>query len=475
MNYPIVIQGGMGAGVSSWLLAKTVSKMGQLGVVSGTALDLIISRRLQMGDIGGHIRRALEHFPFPKMAQRVLQKYFIPGGKPKHEAFKGNTMFTIQPTQALQELTVVANFAEVFLAKEEHSGWVGINFLEKIQLPNLASIYGAMLAGVDYILMGAGIPREIPAILDKFSRHEKASLSLNVEGSAGGDNFKTHFDPQLFKEKDLSTLKRPLFLAIIASTILGLTLAKKCTPSVDGFVIEGPRAGGHNALPRGELTTNERGEPIYGPKDDVDLEKIKNLGLPFWLAGAYSTPERLKEALEQGATGIQVGTAFAFSIESGLDSSIKEEIIKKNLEGKSDIFTDPTASPTNFPFKVVRLEGSNSEREVYEKRERICDLGYLRHLYRKDDGSVGYRCPAEPVEHYIKKGGSLEDTVGRKCLCNGLMANIGFPQCAKNGYVEKPLVTAGDDLPNIRRFIKNGSRAYSAKDVITYLLTQNQC
>ena len=48
-------------------------------------------------------------------------------------------------------------------------------------MPNLASLYGAMLAGVDYVLMGAGIPREIPGALDALSRHEPASLKLDVE------------------------------------------------------------------------------------------------------------------------------------------------------------------------------------------------------------------------------------------------------------------------------------------------------
>ena len=55
-NLPTIIQGGMGAGVSSWRLAQAVSQLGQLGVVSGTALDLIFARRLQDGDPGGHMR-----------------------------------------------------------------------------------------------------------------------------------------------------------------------------------------------------------------------------------------------------------------------------------------------------------------------------------------------------------------------------------------------------------------------------------
>ena len=58
----------------------------------------------------------------------------------------------------LAELCLVANFVEVYLAREGHDHPVGINYLEKIQPPHLPSIYGAMLAGVSYVLMGAGIP-----------------------------------------------------------------------------------------------------------------------------------------------------------------------------------------------------------------------------------------------------------------------------------------------------------------------------
>jgi len=59
MSQPLIIQGGMGAGVSNWHLARSVSKLSQLGVVSGTALDVILARRLQQGDPDGDIRRAL--------------------------------------------------------------------------------------------------------------------------------------------------------------------------------------------------------------------------------------------------------------------------------------------------------------------------------------------------------------------------------------------------------------------------------
>src|ERR1051326_5317268 len=161
MDYPVIIQGGMGMGVSNWRLANAVSRLGQLGVVSGTAIDSIFARRLQDGDAGGHLRRAMEHFPAPKIAQKFLKRYFQPGGRPPGTPYKRVPMFSFHPPGEVFELSVLANFVEVFLAKEGHRNPVGINLLHKIQFPNLSSLYGAMLAGVDYVLMGAGIPRDI--------------------------------------------------------------------------------------------------------------------------------------------------------------------------------------------------------------------------------------------------------------------------------------------------------------------------
>ncbi len=169
---PTIIQGGMGAGVSSWRLAQAVSKLGQLGVVSGTALDVILARRLQDGDPAGHMRRGLDRFPIPEMAERIWRTYYIPGGKAETAPYKSLPTHSKDTPLELQELYVVANFVEVILAREGHDNPVGINYLEKVQLPHLPSIYGAMLAGVGYVLMGAGVPLRIPGVLDRFSNHE---------------------------------------------------------------------------------------------------------------------------------------------------------------------------------------------------------------------------------------------------------------------------------------------------------------
>lgn len=470
-NLPTIIQGGMGAGVSSWRLAQAVSQLGQLGVVSGTALDLILARRLQDGDSGGHMRRGLNHFPIPEMAERIWQTYYIPGGKAERAPYKPVPTQSKDAPLELKELCVVANFVEVILAREGHDNPVGINYLEKLQLPHLASIYGAMLAGVGYVLMGAGVPLKIPGVLDRFTNHEPATYLLQVTGAEDDDDRTIVFAPREFMGRDLPPLTRPKFIAIIASNTLATTMLKKADGTVDGFVIEGCTAGGHNAPPRGKLQLDESGEVIYGERDIVDLEKIRVMGIPFWLAGGYGSPEKLAEARAAGATGVQAGTAFAFCEESGLRDDYKRALLAKALNKEARVFTDPAASPTNFPFKVAQLESTHSEPNIYAARPRICDLGFLREAYRTPTGTIDYRCSAEPVTTYASKGGKVENTVGRRCLCNALMANIGHPQTRNGKYVEQGMVTSGNDLTGIVRFLRPGAGTYTARDVVASLMS----
>jgi len=471
-SHPIIIQGGMGAAVSAWQLAKAVALTGQLGVVSGTALDVVLARRLQLGNPGGHLRRALAEFPLPEMAKRIIDRYFVPAGKSPDAPFVALKLLDEAPSQEQTELIVVANFVEVFLAKENHDGLVGINYLEKIQVPTLPSLFGAMLAGVDYVLMGAGIPTNIPGVIDRLCDGKPVELPLKVDGTNGNDRFCARFDPDKFTGGRVPWLRRPKFLPIVASATLATMLSRKSNGAVDGFVVEGPTAGGHNAPPRGKMQFNDRGEPIYGERDIVDLKAMRDLGLPFWLAGSYGSPEQVVYALDSGASGVQVGTAFAFCDESGMRADIRREVLRSCKTGELDVRTDPVASPTGFPFKILSLLGSLSESAAYQLRKRRCDLGFLRQAFKKADGTLGWRCPAEPVSTYLQKGGDEVDTVGRKCVCNGLMVNVGLGQTRADGNHEKPLVTCGDDVKNLARFLKApDALSFSARDVVSYLLS----
>ncbi|MBN1286480.1 MAG: nitronate monooxygenase [Anaerolineae bacterium] len=473
MKLPRLIQGGMGVAVSDWRLAKTVATQGQLGVVSGTGIALVMVARLQLGDAGGHVRRALSHFPYQEPAQHIIDKYYVEGGIPEGAPYKNMPMWKIDPPRHLVELTVIANFVEVWLAKEGHNNPVGLNLLEKVQMPNIFSFYGAMLGGLDVAIMGAGIPMQVPGILDRLADHQPVSYRLDVIDADKDDDIRIHFDPEAIFPGiagRVGPLKRPLFFPIVSSVVLAKALLKRSSGELNGFVVEMPTAGGHNAPPRGNFEYDERGQPIYTEKDDVDFSKIAELGRPFWLAGSYGSPEGFRAALEAGAQGIQVGTLFAYSSESGMQASLKQTLIDKVRAGELEVLTDGRASPTGFPFKVVQLDTSIANPEVYAARERICDIGYLRHLYKKENGFIGYRCPSEPVDHYIEKGGKLEDTVGRKCICNHLGAKAGFAQRRKNGYLETPIVTSGDAFERLPVFLGD-RRSYSAREVIEYLFS----
>ncbi len=472
IDLPKIIQGGMGVGVSNWRLAQAVSRAKQLGVVSGTALDVVLARRLQAGDPGGDVRRAMSHFTFPKIAQRIQDALFVPGGTKPGVPFKLTGMHAIKRKRWLDELCMVSNFVEVFLAREGHSNPVGINYLEKIQLPHLPSLYGAMLAGVAVVIVGAGIPIEMPGVLDVLAMHQPASYPIRVHGATADTVCRTVFDPSLYLDEapGLAHLRRPDFLPIVSSDALATMLMRKANGSIEGFIIEGPLAGGHNAPPRGHLQLTPDGQPVYGPRDTVDLAVMRKLGLPFWLAGSCGTPAAMRAALAQGAAGVQVGTAFALCVESGMATDIRLPLVRKALSGDTRVFTDPLASPTGFPFKVVQIEGSLSDEAVYRKRKRICDLGFLREAYRREDGTVGYRCPAEPESSFLAKGGKPEELIGRKCVCNGLSANIGMAQLLSDGYREQALVTLGDGVDCIGQFCTPEAADFTAADVVRTLL-----
>jgi nitronate monooxygenase len=464
MGYPKIIQGGMGVGVSGWKLARAVTMTGQMGVVSGTGIDTVMVRRLQMGDEA--MKEAFDHFPLREVADRVWNRYFVPGGKPAGRAFLAKPIFTFPLKKPVAELIVLANFVEVFLAKSGHSGLVGINLLEKIQIATLPSLLGAMMAGVDYVLMGAGIPREIPAALDALAQGRPAQIKLSVANNGDFAEEYAKLDPAPFVSGE--RLNRPKFLAILSSSVLAATLARKGIPPPDGFVLEAWTAGGHNAPPRGPAVLDEIGQPVYGSRDEPDYAQMRELGLPFWLAGNFGRAGKLKEALALGAQGIQVGTAFAFCQESGIDRRLKEQVVEQSLAAQVGVFTDPKASPTGYPFKVVDLPGTLSECSIYEHRARVCDLGYLRQLFRKDDGGLAYRCPAEPVDDFIKKGGTEEEAADRKCLCNGLMGTIGLGQDRKEG-IEPAIVTAGDNVDSVADIARLRGICYPAQDVVDQL------
>ena len=499
----------MGVYVSNWRLAKAVAveKPGiTAGTVSGTGLDIVYVRLLQLGDPGRHIRRALAAFDTlfgVSIGQKIIDRYFIDGGKAPTTRFKnapkqmarlpdGTDILPspVQPNLPVSlnmeadtiELLIATGFAEVWLAKQGHAGRIFINFLHKVELPLIYTLYGAMLAGVDGIIVGAGNPDGLPAICSRLVEHASVTAELSVLYRESGETFQLTFDPRQVAQGKLAgkTLHRPAFLAIVSLENLVQALAHSQSEPPDGFIIEHHTAGGHNAGPQGPLKKDARGQPIYGAEDEPDLQAIRKVGLPFWLAGGYGSHEKLEQALKLGATGVQVGSVFALTEESGIKATYRSAILgqlKKGVED-SELVLTTLFSPTGFPFKVVQLEDTLAQETVYASRRRVCDIGLLQQRGLTKPAADGtrrlfQRCPAAPVDDFVSKRGLPINAGERRCLCNGLLACVGLGQTGlQNGQpVDEPaIVTLGNHLDGIRRLSRNGQTSYWVRDVVADIL-----
>ena len=438
-----IIAGGMGVGVSDPGLVRAISSWKNengercaLGTLSLTAPDYKVTRQLQKGDI--LLRETLENFPVPEVAEKIIRKYYVEGGIEPGQGYKPFPMSNLEPSTEWLELQVASSYVLVKLAKTGHGGPVAVNSLEKLlQVVHAPTIFGAMLAGVNIIAMGAGIPRQIPKLIDDILGGNVTEYKIDVKGLK--DGFVSRIDLRKMFDGKVPEMERPAFIPIISSHVLAKRLANTQRGKIDGFIVEGFSAGGHNA------------PPSIG---EVDLEVMRGIGLPFWLAGSYCHPEKLAEAKEHGAAGVQLGTAFAFCGESGMDPKLREQVIRKFLDGSLEVETMYNISPTKFPFKVLKMEGTLSDPQILHDRNRTCDKGCLRVLVKGDDDKIKLYCPAQP-------GGEA----GYGCLCNALMATAGIGDVG-----EVPIITSGMDFGFLTEILKPGETSYSAHDVLEFML-----
>ena len=463
---PWLIQGGMGIAISGWPLARAVAREGQLGVVSGTAIDNVFARRLQDNGVDAELQDVLDGFPLQSAVSAALSQFATKKRLPS-APYRVAPMLTARSARRSIDLLVLASYVEVALAKQGHDGIVGINLLTKVQIPTAPALLGAILAGVDYVLMGAGLPTHIPGVIEQLSLGRPVETTLSVVGDVpAGHAPSLDFDPTPYMPT--SELRPAKFLGIVSGHVLATALAKRSNGPVAGFVVERPSAGGQNAPPRGQYTLDENGDPHYGERDRVDYDVMRGLNVPYWIGGGIAAASDVQEAFELGATGVQVGTLFAYCRESGMDPDLREKVLQAVRKGPVEVRTSIRASSTGYPFKVASIEGTVSDPEVYAERERKCDLGYLREVYVKPNGIIGYRCAAEPTIAYLRKGGQIEDTEGVTCLCNGLMSTCGLGQVRSGGHQEPAIVTSGDRINEVRKLLAE-KEDFGAVDVIAYL------
>lgn len=452
---PALIQAGMGVHISSARLARATARLGAMGVVSGAGLRHIVVEDIRAGDPDA--LRFARAFPFPRYVEELLA--YAPGGS-RHD--KPVPMDTPDPKRAAlpRRLSVIGAYVEVMRAKEGHRGVVGVNVMWKCALTVLPTIYGAMLAGADALLCGAGVPMELADIVERLRRGE----DLQYE-SLTGTGTRVRLDvAEDAPSSYLQSMPPPALIPILSN----YPFCKRLTDNWQqrhgvrpgAFVLENHQAGGHNAPPRDKSS--------FGAQDDLDsyFEKVLSLGVPVYVAGAFprgGSRDDLRMWQARGACGIQVGSRFALCAESGMRSDLREQVIAHIRAGTLVVSTDLRLSPTGYPFKVASLPGTLSDPELRAQRTRLCSLGYLlqSHLETGEDGVVRetYLCPAMPTAQYARRGGDPAQTEGRICLCNALLSTAGY-----GPPDELPLITLGVSGVQV-------DRLWSAREVVEDILT----
>ena len=218
-----LIQGGMAVYVSTWRLARSVAmeRVGETaGTVSGTALDVIYARLLQLGDPGGHVRRGLNAFDDTfgtDIGRKICDRYFIAGGKPPsahfekrapagRRALSGANTFPSPGGQATTLYAWIecgqhrnADCCRVCrgLACEGRTSRQHLHqFPAQDRAPLIYTLYGAMLAGVDGVAVGAGNPEGLPAVCSQLANHEVVVRNLSVLYRDAAEEVALSFDPK---------------------------------------------------------------------------------------------------------------------------------------------------------------------------------------------------------------------------------------------------------------------------------------
>ncbi|MDA8098953.1 MAG: nitronate monooxygenase [Nitrospiraceae bacterium] len=333
-----IVQGGMGVGVSLSPLASAVAAEGGLGIVSSACIDRLVSKRT---------------------------------GKKVD--------------------TYAAAYEEVSLAKAK-GGFAGINIMCALGRDYEASVRGALDAGADAIISGAGLPLSLPGI---------------------------------------QPVKDTALIPIVSSVRALELICKKWERfkyRPDAIVLEGPLAGGHLGfrLEQIDLVEN-RLENLLPP---VKEAAIRLGNIPVIVAGGIYTHEDIVRFLKMGADGVQMGTRFLATEESSASAEYKQSVV--NCTEEDIVVAHDPGSPCGLPFRVIKQSPMYVSAQQHLRKPK-CDKGYV--LLKDNEGKYS-RCPAK------------ESNLHHFCICNGLLSSAGY-----NRDVEEPLYTVGTNANRIKRIV----------------------
>lgn len=362
-----IVQGGMGVGVSAHRLAGAVARAGGVGTIASI-------------DLRHH---------HPDLMEQA-------GRRPEKEA--------------LDALNLIALDREIKMALEtaQGNGLVAVNVMKAVT-EHAAYVRQACKSGAESIVMGAGLPLDLPDLAEAYPDVALIPILSDVRG---------------------------------VSVVLRKWMRKGRLP--DAIIIEHPRyAGGHLGATKIEDVQDVRFDFAGVLQGVFDLYKelgIESERIPVIVAGGINTHEQVKALLALGASAVQIGTPFAVTEEGDAHPNFKKVLVEAKPE---DIVT--FMSVAGLPARAVKTPWLAN----YLKRE---------HKLQACAKSGRERCTAG-LHCLIQCG--LRDGIARAgqfCIDTQLAA-------ALKGDVKKGLFFRGSES------LPFGKAVRPVKELIEYLLT----
>lgn|SRR5574340_1790052 len=270
-----IVQGGMGVGVSAHRLAGAVARAGAVGTIA--SIDL----RHHHPDLMARSKNCRDKAELDRL-----------------------------------NLTALDREVRAALGIAEGRGLVAVNVMKAVT-EHAALVRQACESGVDAIVMGAGLPFDLPEMAEGFPSVALIPILSDVRG---------------------------------INVVLKKWMRKNRLP--DAIVIEHPRyAGGHLGAPKPEEINDPRFD-FPGVLEGV-FQLFKELGLereriPLIPAGGINTYEKVRHLLSLGASAVQLGTPFAVTEEGDAHINFKKVLAEAKPE---DIVT--FMSVAGLPARAV--------------------------------------------------------------------------------------------------------------------------
>lgn len=360
-----IVQGGMGVGISAHRLAGSVARLGAMGTIS--SVDL---RRhhadLMRETVHCRDRSTIDRANLVALDREIVAARTIAGG---HGMLAVNVM------------RAVSSYADY--------------------------VQQACTSGIDAIVVGAGLPLDLPDLAAEFPDIALIPILSDARGI------------QLIVKKWERKHRLP-----------------------DAIVIEHPRyAGGHLGAAKVEDLADSRFD--FEQVIPATLAFFRTLGIaddaiPLIPAGGINSPQRVRELFALGARGVQLGTAFAVTEEGDAAPEFKAVLANARPEDVVEFM-----SVAGLPARAVRTPWLEN---------------YLRHLPAMQ--AVARRKPRCTLHFDCLIQCGLRDGIahiGQFCIDTQLAA-------ALRGDVKKGLFFRGAAA------LPFGSEIRPVRDLIDYLL-----